>query len=168
MMMQGLVNGIKNAAGAVKSAVVGAADDSINYFKEKLGIHSPSRVFAALGGFTMDGLTQGLLGGQAGPLKAIAETSKRITQAGGMALGLGASGMTFAQQPALSVDTRPPLAMPSAQRGAGQAVHQHNYTININGSGMNEAQLVDLLGKKLEQIKRGEQARARGRLSDID
>ncbi|MFU1925356.1 thiamine pyrophosphate-dependent enzyme, partial [Klebsiella pneumoniae] len=32
------------------------------------GIHSPSRVFADLGGFTMAGLAQGLGAGQAGPL----------------------------------------------------------------------------------------------------
>lgn len=165
MMMQGLVNGIKNAAGAVKSAVVGAADDSINYFKEKLGIHSPSRVFAALGGFTMAGLAQGLLGSQAEPLKAITATTKRLTQAGALTLGVGASSVGFAQQPALSIDNRPPLSAAAVQR-SGQAVHHHNYTININGSGMNEAQLVDLLGKKLEQIKRSEEARGRSKLGD--
>ena len=40
--------------------------------QDKLGIHSPSRVFADLGGFTMVGLAQGLGAGQAGPLGVIA------------------------------------------------------------------------------------------------
>lgn len=88
MIMQGLVNGIKNAAGAVKGAVVGAADSSINYFKEKLGIHSPSRVFAELGGDTMAGLTQGLEKNQSSPLQALGDISKRLTQAGAVTLAM--------------------------------------------------------------------------------
>ncbi|MBF3054119.1 phage tail tape measure protein, partial [Pseudomonas aeruginosa] len=82
MMMQGLVNGIKKAAGAVKNAVVGAADSSIGWFKDKLGIRSPSRVFASLGGDTMAGLEQGLAGGEGGALKQLAGTAKRLTAAG--------------------------------------------------------------------------------------
>ncbi|EPG3660813.1 hypothetical protein OGQ47_006152, partial [Pseudomonas aeruginosa] len=168
MLMQGMVRGITNGLAAVKGAITGAADSTVTWFKEKLGIHSPSRVFAELGGFTMAGLTQGLLGGQAEPLKAITATTKRLTQAGALTLGVGASGVGFAQQPALSMDNRPPLSAAQAQRGGGQAIHHHNYTININGSGMNEAQLVDLLGKKLEQIKRSEEARGRSALMDND
>src|SRR5690606_27633463 len=40
MIMQGLVNGIKNAASSVKDSVVGAASGVIDSFKSKLGIHS--------------------------------------------------------------------------------------------------------------------------------
>src|SRR5690606_30416471 len=43
MLMQGLVNGIKNAASSVKDSVVGAASGAIDSFKSTLGIHSPSR-----------------------------------------------------------------------------------------------------------------------------
>jgi hypothetical protein len=42
----------------VKGAITGAGEATIGWFKEKLGIHSPSRVFAELGGFTMAGLHQ--------------------------------------------------------------------------------------------------------------
>ncbi|QVM87415.1 phage tail tape measure protein [Pseudomonas lalucatii] len=67
MLMTGLANGIRNALGSVKTAVLDAGDSAIGYFKEKLGIHSPSRVFAELGGHTMAGLSQGLERGQGGP-----------------------------------------------------------------------------------------------------
>ena len=46
MLLDGLVNGIQNKLGAVKEAITGAGDATIGWFKEKLGIHSPSRVFA--------------------------------------------------------------------------------------------------------------------------
>ena len=88
MLISGLVNGIKNAAGAVKGAVVGAAESSIGFFKEKLGINSPSRVFAEMGGFTMAGLAQGLAGAEAGPLSQLGDFTKRMTQAGALALGV--------------------------------------------------------------------------------
>lgn len=39
------------------------AKDMVKRFKSELGIHSPSRVFAKLGGHVIEGLTQGLSGG---------------------------------------------------------------------------------------------------------
>ena len=48
-IIQGLVNGITSKVAMVRDAVGGAADSAIGWFKEKLGIHSPSRVFMAAG-----------------------------------------------------------------------------------------------------------------------
>ncbi len=48
-IIQGLVNGITSKMAMVRDAVGGAADSAIGWFKEKLGIHSPSRVFMAAG-----------------------------------------------------------------------------------------------------------------------
>ena len=48
-IIQGLVNGISSKLAMVREAVGGAADSAIGWFKEKLGIHSPSRVFMAAG-----------------------------------------------------------------------------------------------------------------------
>lgn len=88
MIMTGLVNGIRSAMGAVKTAISDAGTDTIGWFKEKLGIHSPSRVFAELGGFTMAGLAQGLTQGQQGPLDAVAAIGKRIAEAGSVTIGV--------------------------------------------------------------------------------
>ncbi|OXH93444.1 hypothetical protein CA830_07485, partial [Burkholderia multivorans] len=77
-LMSGLVDGITNGLGAVKTAIQRAGDSVVSWFKERLGIHSPSRVFAALGGFTMAGLEQGLRNGQDGPLATVRELGKRI------------------------------------------------------------------------------------------
>jgi TP901 family phage tail tape measure protein len=86
MIISGLVNGIKNAMGSVKTAISDAGTNTIDWFKEKLGIHSPSRVFAELGGFTMAGLAQGLSGAQGGPLDAVKAVGELMTQAGTAAI----------------------------------------------------------------------------------
>ncbi|SER25220.1 Phage-related minor tail protein [Azotobacter beijerinckii] len=89
-ILQGLANGITGALGSVKEAITGAGDKAIGWFKAKLGIHSPSRVFAQLGGFTMQGLEQGLVAGQGGPLQQVTDLAKRLTAAGTVALGVTA------------------------------------------------------------------------------
>lgn len=98
-IMQGLVNGITSGVGAVKDAITGAGSAVIGYFKEKLGIHSPSRVFAELGDFTMAGLTQGIERGRGGPLQAVSGL------AGGL-LGAGTAGLKGAGAAVLSTTGR--------------------------------------------------------------
>lgn len=87
MIVNGLVTGLFAGMGQIKGAITSIGDSTIGWFKEKLGIHSPSRVFAELGGFTMAGLTQGLEGGGKGPVDAVNQLSKQITDAGAFALG---------------------------------------------------------------------------------
>ncbi|QZC96543.1 phage tail tape measure protein [Pseudomonas sp. ERGC3:05] len=86
MIVNGLVNGLLSGLGLVKDTIVSIGDSTIGWFKEKLGIHSPSRVFAELGAFTMAGLTQGLEAGEKGPVGVINSLSKQITQAGQLSL----------------------------------------------------------------------------------
>jgi TP901 family phage tail tape measure protein len=87
MIISGLVNGITNAMGSVKTAISDAGSSTIDWFKEKLGIHSPSRVFAELGGFTMAGLAQGVTEGQNGPMEAVKAVGELMTQAGTVTIG---------------------------------------------------------------------------------
>jgi len=70
-LMSGLVQGLRNGLGGVKDAIFDAGSKVIGWFKQKLGIHSPSRVFAGLGGFVMSGLDQGLRDGQGAPLARV-------------------------------------------------------------------------------------------------
>lgn len=86
MIVQGLVNGLLAGIGQIKRAVQRVGGAAIDWFKDKLGIHSPSRVFADLGGFTMAGLAQGLGAGQAGPLSVIARIGQGLVNAGRQAV----------------------------------------------------------------------------------
>lgn len=163
-LMSGLVNGITNGLGAVKTAIQSAGDSVVGWFKERLGIHSPSRVFAALGGFTMAGLDQGLREGQDGPLSTVLEVGKRIVAAGA---GIGITGAAIAGGAPLTVDNRPPLTVASA--AARAPVTPAPITINLYAApGMD----VQALAQEVRQVMRQEQAaqaaRERSRLRDRD
>lgn len=71
-LMQGLVGGIRSMLGAVRDAVMETATAAVNWFRDRLGIRSPSRVFAGLGVDVMAGLTQGLTRGGAGAVGRVA------------------------------------------------------------------------------------------------
>jgi len=158
MIMSGLITGIKNAAGAVKDSVVGTATGVIDSFKEKLGIHSPSRVFAELGGFTMQGLERGLIKGQDGPLGAVLGLGKQLAAAG--AITFGAAGS------AIAMDNRPPLGSQSAPR-ATQVQQAAPIHINVHPApGMDEQQLARLVAIEVAKLQRAQQARSRSALSD--
>lgn len=161
-IVQGLVSGITSAASAVKDAVMGLGERTISWFKDKLGIHSPSRVFAELGGFTMAGLEQGIADGKDGPLSVVQQVAKQIAGAGaGLAIAAGNPAMAGNM-----FDTRPPISASAPQVSAGGGNH---YEIHLHAApGMNEAQLMQLLERKLEEIQRRDAARARSRYTDPD
>lgn len=158
MLMQGMVNGITAGLGRVKDAITGAGESSINWFKEKLGIHSPSRVFAGLGGFTMAGLAQGLAGGEGDVLKQIAGTAKRLTDSGAALFGMDGSG--------ISVDNRAPISARSSASGP-RSGDTYNFTINAS-PGMDAAAIGREVQRQLAAAQNQQQARNRGRLSDQD
>jgi hypothetical protein len=58
----GLINGLKDAWSTVTNGIKSFTDGFINGFKEALGIHSPSTVFAGIGGYIVQGLANGIIG----------------------------------------------------------------------------------------------------------
>lgn len=157
MIVNGLVNGLMAGLGSVKTAISSIGDASIGWFKEKLGIHSPSRVFAELGGFTMAGLTKGLEGGQKGPLNALSSMGKQLTAAGTLALSATA-------MPALAVDDRPPI---SSSPAAATYDSHDVYQINLPASpSMDLQSLEKSLRAMLNKIENEKTARQRSKLSD--
>ena len=158
MIVNGLVNGLFAGMGQIKGAITSIGDSTIGWFKEKLGIHSPSRVFAELGGFTMAGLTQGLEGGQNGPLGAMANMSKQLTTASTMTLGI-------ASMPGLTVDTRAPIS------NAGSSVYDSHdtYEIHIPATpGMDPQAIARAVRAELARIESEKGARKRSKLSDLE
>lgn len=159
MIINGLVNGLTAGLGAVKNAISSIGDSSIGWFKEKLGIHSPSRVFAELGGFTMAGLTQGLEVGKKGPLDALTSMTKQMTAAGTLALGTTAL-------PAFAVDTKPPIssAVPTIIYDSHDV-----YQIDVAaGPGTDMQSLEKSLRAILARIENEKKARQRSKLSDLE
>ncbi|OHW40857.1 phage tail tape measure protein [Pseudomonas sp. 06C 126] len=157
MIVNGLVNGLLAGLGSVKTAISSIGDASIGWFKEKLGIHSPSRVFAELGGFTMAGLTKGLEGGQKGPLDALSSMGKQLTAAGTLALSATA-------MPARAVDDRPPI---SSSPAAAVYDSHDTYEFTITAApGMDLQGMEKTLRAMLNKIENEKKARQRSKLSD--
>ncbi|MDH2014413.1 phage tail tape measure protein [Pseudomonas juntendi] len=111
MIVNGLVNGLTAGLGAVKDAVTNIGSSAIGWFKEKLGIHSPSRVFAELGGFTTEGLAQGLNNGAQQPIDAVAKMGQQLRKAGSFELKAAALQVDNVNPTAQELPrVQPPLA----------------------------------------------------------
>ena len=70
MLIQGLVNGITSMGGAVKDTITNLGGGMVDWFKEKLGIRSPSRVFMAQGEFVSQGAAAGIRNAQPAAIRA--------------------------------------------------------------------------------------------------
>lgn len=160
-IIDGLWQGISAKWEAVKAKVSEIGDSISNTVKEKLGIKSPSRVFAEIGLHTMTGLEQGLAQNQNAPLNTVMGLTKQLKQtATGIMLG---SAITTAT--ATPLDTRPPLS-PRAPIAATGDIH-YNITIHA-ATGMDEKKLAELVMQQIKQHERQKQSRQRASLTDID
>ncbi|PWF64922.1 phage tail tape measure protein [Shewanella sp. BC20] len=93
MTMDGLVKGITGKLTEVKETITNAASSAIGWFKDVLGIASPSKVFAVMGDQTMQGLSVGLNRSQQDPLNEVNKLSKQMA---GTAFVLGISALPAA------------------------------------------------------------------------
>jgi TP901 family phage tail tape measure protein len=161
-IIDGLWQGISAKWEAVKAKVAEIGNSISSTVKEKLGIKSPSRVFAEIGLHTMTGLEQGLAQNQNAPLNTVMGLTKQLKQtATGIMLG---SAITTAT--AAPLDTRPPLAARTAMTASNDS---YTYQITINASaGMDEKKLADLVMQQIKQNERQKQSRQRSSLLDID
>ncbi|WP_432239915.1 phage tail tape measure protein [Herbaspirillum robiniae] len=160
MILRGLANGITSAAGYVKDAVLGAGASVIGWFKEKLDIHSPSRVFAELGDFTMQGLAVGLNRGQDGPLSTVSSLAGKLASAGA-AVAIGAGSM-----PAMAFDSRPPI---NASAAAPVVYQGDQIQIIVHAApGMDEQALARAVAAELDRRDLAKAARRRSNLADWD
>ncbi|WP_244149536.1 phage tail tape measure protein [Rodentibacter genomosp. 2] len=80
-MIEGLVNGIKNAWEGAKQIVSDLGEGIKGWFKEKLGIHSPSRVFKGYGDNIATGLAIGIADNALRATKAVDKMSKKVKKA---------------------------------------------------------------------------------------
>jgi hypothetical protein len=69
-IIDGIVAGLKNGGKLLKDATVGMVKGAYEGAKDFLGIRSPSRLFREMGGFTAQGLAQGIEGGRGDAEKA--------------------------------------------------------------------------------------------------
>jgi hypothetical protein len=78
-MMDGLLDALVPGRLIARIASLGMA--AVNTFKRVLGIHSPSRVFAQLGGFMTEGLARGIDGGGRSAVRSIQRVATGVSTA---------------------------------------------------------------------------------------
>ena len=158
-MITGLVGGITSMGGAALDAVSGIASGITNKFKGMLGIHSPSRVFAQFGDFTMQGLAGGLDRSQGEPLQQVTSLGDRMKQVGaGIALGAASMPVVAGGAPVVAAG-----AGTAAAAGSGAAT----YHINVTAPAGADAQaLAQLIRQAIDDHERSKATRQGSRLSD--
>lgn len=145
-MVRGLRDGITGSLAQAKEAVTGLAGKAVDWFKKPLGINSPSRVFAQLGGWVSDGAALG-----------IARRAPRVAKAAAAMAALPA----LAAAPALAANG------PALASGGGQVVQAAPAAINItiNAAPGQDAQAIARAVSA--ELDRRERARAAGRFSRL-
>jgi TP901 family phage tail tape measure protein len=147
-MLNGLIKGMESVP--ILGSAIKIASGTIDAVKNTLGISSPSKVFAEMGGFTMQGLSDGLRASAGLPLAALKSIAGTLAAAGSITM---AGGMT------------PALAAPMGG-SAGGATY---ITLHVHPSaGMDEKALADLVVRKIAEANRTAEASRRSRLSDTD
>ncbi|MBI5917803.1 MAG: phage tail tape measure protein [Nitrosomonadales bacterium] len=121
----GLIDGILAKWDDLKRTIGKLATLMPEWMRNPLDIHSPSRVFAELGGFTMQGLGQGLEAGQRGPLDAVRDMAKKLA-AIGAGITLGGAAMAMPTLPSSTV------ALPEIP-AAARDILDHHQTATLPG-----------------------------------
>lgn len=157
-MLAGLINGIASMGGAVRDAVASIAGNVVDRFKNLLGIHSPSRVFARLGMDTMDGLAIGLSQQAERPLQQLLSLGERMRT-----VGAGAALVT-ASAPFLA--TAAPIgAAHASPTSAATAPAIYNITIHA-APGTDARSIAAEVRRQLDARDRQQAARHASRLTD--
>ncbi|KVR30707.1 hypothetical protein WK15_05840 [Burkholderia ubonensis] len=162
-IIDGLIAGFTGGMNALKSALHDVGENAISWFKEKLGIHSPSRVFAELGGFMGEGAAIGIDGEQGRVAKAaVGLATVAMTAFGGPA----ATAAVPLVRSTVPIDTRPPIgSAPAAGNAAAGGIA--GITINIYPApGADPAAIAQAVRAELDRRERSKQARIGARLSD--
>ena len=127
-MIDGLVNGIKNAWEGAKQIVSDLGEGIKGWFAEKLGIHSPSRVFKGYGVNVVEGLSIGM--NKSIPMAE--DASDNLSSAVGLNGVSHNIGLLTNYQPL----NRAEVMSSATTQAQGITVH-FNPTINVNGGDRN-------------------------------
>ncbi len=95
-MIQGLIDGIAAKAKALKDSITGVGSATAGWFKEKLGIKSPSRVFMGFGSNISEGLAIGINKDAIGVFASLDRIRKGITKPMMGAAKVGLAGVASA------------------------------------------------------------------------
>jgi hypothetical protein len=177
-VMLGLANGIKSQLGAVKDAITEVANSTVTWFKERLGMHSPSRIFGELGGFIGQGAARGIEGEQsrvaraALALASVAVSAFAAPAVGASAFAASAFGAAVVNQStvpfvraSVPIDARASVTRASAAASADPIAS--SIVIHVHPpAGADTADIARMVRAEFERAQQAKLSRAGSRLSD--
>lgn len=166
MLLQGLMDGITNMMGVVKDAITNLGSSVVGWFKEKLSIKSPSRVFMEMGEFVSEGAAIGITNAQPMTIKAAQALAASVAVSGALAAPVP-PGLDTGNAAAITTqfDTRPALSASGA--GKQTIIQGDTITIHIQAiPGMSADDLSRAVDNVLRQRDREKEARLRSSFSD--
>ncbi len=135
-LMSGLIGGISNMGAAVRDSIVGMGDSVAGWFKEKLGINSPSRVFIGFGENVSEGAALGIQS-QVPLAGAAAKALAGVVAAGGMLAPFSVPAVSFAEpalaapRPVVSTVAQPSPLIPETLTAAAPGVSPTVGSLNL-------------------------------------
>ena len=178
MLISGMVNGIKDKLAAAKEAITSIGESVVSWFKDKLGIRSPSRVFAEIGGFISQGVGQGILHKAQHAVNAVKQMGGQLPKAlpAALAVGIAANSSVAASQ-GFGVDRPVSAQAPQVYTSApiqaqAPVIHHHQssqpvYNITINAApDMDKQAIARAVTEELENQQRQQASRQNSQLYD--
>ena len=139
-ILTGLINGIISKVPGLRGVMTAIAGMLPGTAKRKLDIHSPSRVFAGIGGHIVDGLTNGIAAQEAEPVRRMDSLSRRLS----------AAIVTGSAIPSMA------MAAPGAPGGRGTPAPMMApapITINVHGApGQSEQALAEAVAREVAKV----------------
>jgi len=146
-IIAGIATGITNGASALLGAIGGAVSGAIDHAKSLLGIASPSKVFAVMGGHTAEGFADGV---DDGAPDALAAMGAMVAPPEVAAPALASAAAAVTRAPAASTPA-------SAPASAGNSANLQGATFNFYGvEGADGA--VSRFGEMLTRVLEGDAA----------
>lgn len=163
-IMQGLYNGVVSGAGRVLSYIGGLADQVASTFARVLGIASPSKVFRELGGFTIDGLIEGMERRKKAAEREAGTVAEGVIDAAIRTLSDQQDRVDLASQTVFEALARagrnPRLNKAFKQLGAGVIVSLTNGLDNGREAAQDDVKrIIEAIGKTAERAMKGEDKR---------
>jgi hypothetical protein len=150
-----LIEGVTSQYAALRDKVSKMAGDTVDWFKGKLGIQSPSRVFMAFGGHISEGLALGI------------ERSQQLASRAALALAASAA---VAASPGMAAGITPTAAgLARPQASAPRTLGGGTYNITINATpDMDPQAIARAVRLELDRREREQRGRVLSQLSDME
>ena len=152
-IVEGLVNGLKKRCNELKDSILELGSNVCSWFKSKLGINSPSKVFKEFGINTISGYQLGIDRTQGSVLDSMSKFADKVTK-------------NAPQMPLNTMNNRTNTVANSGNSNIQEGISQYYITINA-APGMNEQEIARVITQELDRREQQKLFQIRSSLRDI-